>query len=402
MNPGQPEMQRQEGEIVLLDYFVVFFKRKRLVFLGTFAFVVLALAICFVLTPNYEGDVLIMPPQQNSSSMAAQFLGQMGGAAAGLLQAGGLTTTTGDLYVGIIQSEAILDAIIDRFDLQKFYNLDTRIETRKFVTDYLMQANTDTKSGIVSVSVLDPNAQKAADMANAFVQELQKLLENISDTDTKKRRLFLEKEMKRSFELLSEAENALKAFEEKTGVLKVDDQASAVLNQIVALKAQVAAQEIQIRVMQTYATPYNYDLKKAVEQLSGLRGELRKLEEKQEGAGPNVIIPTEQIPDLGTEYIRKIRDFKFNEMLYELLIKQYEAARLEEASDTINVDIISRATPGDRKAAPKILLVVLLLGALGFFILALVAFIVEFVETSSTKPEFRVRVNQIGTYLKRI
>jgi tyrosine-protein kinase Etk/Wzc len=400
MDPAPSASPQPEGDIVLLDYFMVFLKWKRLVFLGSFMFAVLALVICLVLTPNYQGDVDIMPPQQAGSSIASQFLGQMGGVA-GLLPTGGLTTT-GDLYVGIMQSDAILDAIIDRFDLMKFYDLDKRMDARKLLAENLMQAITDPKSGIVAVSVLDPDAQKAADMANAFAQELQKLLENISDTDTKKKRLFLEKETKRSLDLLSQAEDELKAFEEKTGVLKVDDQASAVINQIVGLKAQAAAQEVQIKVMQTYATPSNYDLKKAVEQLSGLKAELRKLEQKQENPGPNAIIPTGQIPDLGTEYIRKIRDFKFSEMLYELLIKQYEAARLEEARESSTVDIISPATPADRKAVPKTLLIVLLMGAVSFFLLTLVAFVLEFVEKSSTNPAFQVRVLQIGGYLKRV
>jgi uncharacterized protein involved in exopolysaccharide biosynthesis len=325
----------------------------------------------------------------------------MGGAAAGLLPAGGLTTT-GDLYVGILQSDAILDAIIDRFDLIKFYDTDTRVDARKLLAESLMQASSDPKSGIVSLTMLDPSPQKAADMANAFGQELQKLLENISDTDTKKRRLFLEKEMKRSFDLLSQAEDELKRFEEKTGVLKVDDQASAVLSQIIALRAQIAAQEVQVRVMQTYATPSNYDLKKVIEQLSGLKGELRKLEEKQDNAAPSVIIPTDQIPDLGTEYIRKIRDFKFNEMLYELLVKQYEAARLEEARESAAVDVISPATPADKRAVPRILLIVLLLGGLSFFLFTLFAFILEFIERNSTKPEFQIRLGQLGTYLRRV
>lgn len=401
MEPLQSPSQPKEEEIILLDYFMVFFRWKRLVFLGAFAFAVIALVICFVLTPNYEGDLDIMPPQQNSASIASQFLGQMGGAAAGLLPAAGLTTT-GDLYVGILQSDAILDAIIDRFDLIKFYDTDTRVDARKLLAESLMQASSDPKSGIVSLTMLDPSPQKAADMANAFAQELQKLLENISDTDTKKRRLFLEKEMKRSLDLLSQAEDELKTFEEKTGVLKVDDQASAVLSQIIALRAQIAAQEVQVRVMQTYATPNNYDLKKVIEQLSGLKGELRKLQEKQENAVPNVIIPTDQIPDLGTEYIRKIRDFKFNEMLYELLVKQYEAARLEEARESAAVDVISPATPADKRAVPRILLIVLLLGALSFFLFTLVAFILEFIERNSTKPEYQVRLSQLGTYLRRV
>jgi tyrosine-protein kinase Etk/Wzc len=400
MDSAQSSSKPPEGEIVLLDYFMVFFKRKRLVFLGTFAFTILGLVICFVLTPNYQGDVDIMPPQQGGSSIASQFLGQVGGAAAGLLPIGGLTTT-GDLYVGIMQSDVILDAIIDRFELMKFYDIDTRIEARKTLAENLMQAYTDPKSGIVSITVFDPNPQKAADMANAFSQELQKMLENISDTDTKKRRLFLEKEMKRSFDLLSQAEEELKVFEERTGVLKVDDQATAVLSQIIALKAQIAAQEVQIKVMQTYATPSNYDLKKAKEQLTGLNGELRKLEELQENAAPSVIIPTGQIPALGTEYIRKIRDFKYNETLYELLVKQYEGARLEEARESATVDVISPATPADRRALPKTLLIVLLMGAVGFFLLTLAAFVLEFVEKSSTNPDFQVRVSQIGGFLKR-
>ncbi len=249
----------------------------------------------------------------------------------------------------------MLDPIIDEFDLMQLYDLDTRVETRKMLSEEILTAVVDDENGgIISVTVQDTDPQRAADMSNAFVAQLTKLFDRVTDSEAGRRRVFFEGELRKAHEALSNAEDQLRAFQEVSGVIKIDDQSSAVLQGIASLRAQIAAKEVQIQVMKTYATGSNPDLKKAEEEVQALKEQLRKLEEKEKNYLGDTTITTGQIPGLGTEYLRIIREFKFRQDLYELLIKQYEAARLDEARESGQVQIVSAATPPDKKAKPKI------------------------------------------------
>jgi tyrosine-protein kinase Etk/Wzc len=393
------ESKVEEQAINLLDLLIVFLKRKRLIIGGTSALAVITAIVCLVLSPIYEATAKIMPPQQSSTSMAAQVLGQLGGAASMLL-GGSTPQASGYLYVGLMQSQAILDPIVARFDLLKLYNVETTQLARKVLLDDKFKAEVDSGSGIISVSIQDLSPERAANMVNTFTVELKKLLENLAVTESGKRRVFFEGQLKKSYENLSQAEESLKVFQQASGVLKIDDQAVAILQGIAALKAQLAAKEVQLKVMKTYATANNPDLKKVDEELTALKEELGKLEEKQEGHAPDVIIPTSQIPTLGLEYIRKMRDFKYQETLYELLVKQYEAARLDEAREAAIVQLIHQATPPENRLKPKVPLMVILATVIGIFLFSFTAFLMEFIEKASGDPENEERFKNLKKFLK--
>ena len=383
---------RQDDEINLLDYLIILLKHKKLIIGSTCGIAVITTIICLILPPVYQAETRVLPPQQSSTSLAAMIAGGIGGTdiTSSLI---GLKTPA-ELYIGMVESRTVLDRIINRFDLMKLYDKKHRIDTEKEILDDILEAAVDSKSGLIIISIEDKDPKRAADMANAFVDELKNLSKGLAVTEAAQRRLFFEEQLKDTKTSLMKAEEAMESFQEKTGALQVEDQAKAVIESIAALRAQIAAKEVEIKVMKTYSTPNDPDLQRSEEAIRGLKAEQNKLEVKS-GSGHDPLMPTGRMPEVGIEYERKLRDVKFNETLFELLTKQYEAAKLDEARDAAVIQVVDTAIPPDKKAKPKTVLVVLIATFLGFLLSIVVAFFTESIRNSSKDPENRERFNTI-------
>jgi uncharacterized protein involved in exopolysaccharide biosynthesis len=334
---------------------------------------VVSLVISLLMTPIFRAETKILPPQQNSSSIASQLLNQMGGFASLASSAVGIKNPN-EMYIGILRSRTVYDRIIDRFGLMKLYDAKYREDARKDLAKAL--AAKSGKDGMIVVSVEDRDPKRAADMANAFVEEMIGVSRGLALTEAAQRRLFFEEQLKDVKMALASAEEGIKGFQEKTGALKIDDQAKAVIQGIGNLRAQIAAREVQYKVAQTFATPQNPDLQRIEEELKGLKAELNKLEQKG-GNSPDPLMPTGRMPSVGMEYLRKLRDVKYNETLYELLAKQYEMAKLDEARDAVVIQIIDKAVIPERKVKPIKANIVALSTLTGFFLSILLTFYIE-------------------------
>jgi tyrosine-protein kinase Etk/Wzc len=386
----------QDDEINLLDYLIILVKHKKLIIAITLCAAIITTIICFIIPPTFQAKTAILPPQQ-SSSATAQLLSQMGGVGGlgGALGAG--VQTSSDLYVGFLKSTTVADRIIDRFDLMKLYDVSYRETARKKLLEDVLDASADKNSGIITITIEDKDAKRAADMANAFVEELKHLTKGLAVTEAAHRRLFFEEQVKDAKTSLTKAEEAMKSFQEKTGVVDTTEQAKAVIEGFAQLSAQVAAKEVELKVMKTYSTPNNPDVQKAEEALVGLKAEMNKLEVKDKGAH-DPIIPTVKIPELGTEYARKLRDVTFNETLFELLAKQYESAKLDEARDAAVIQVIDKALPPTKKANPKTVLLVAVAACGGFFLSVMLAFLIEYKERASKNPKTKEKFETLRKY----
>jgi len=391
-NPDRT-MYKDDDEINLLDYLIVLVKRKKLIGYITFGAMLITAIVSLIMPSIYKAETKILPPQQSGQSSAAQLLSQLGGAA-GLvgLPAGGLKTTN-ELYIALLKTNNILDRMIDRFDLMKFYKAKSRTEPRKALADAL-EAKDDKKSGIITIAVMDKDPKRAAQYANAFVEELRNLNKGLAVTEASQRRLFFEEQLEDVKNALAKAEEELKSFQEKKGVMDVSSQAKAVIDGIAKLKAEIVAKEVDLRVLKTYSTPNNPDVKKAEEGLKGLKAEMNNLMTKNK-IEHEPLMPTGEAAGLGLEYGRKLRNLKFYETLYELLIKQHEAARLDEAKDATIIQVVDKAEPPEKRFKPKRRQMVMIAGVVGFFLSIFAAFIMEYTEKSSSNPENRQRMDEI-------
>jgi uncharacterized protein involved in exopolysaccharide biosynthesis len=177
--------------------------------------------------------------------------------------------------------------------------------------------------------------------------------------------MFFEDQLRQTKESLTRAEEEIKGFQQRTGMFQVDAQARAIIEGIANLRARIAAKEVEARVLRSFATAQNPDLQRTEEEIRALRAELEKVETAK-GQGFDPLMPSGRVPEMGTEYLRKLRQLKYNETLYELLAKQYELAKLDEARDAVVIQVIDPAVPPERKSRPKRAVIVLASALLGF------------------------------------
>ena len=360
-------------EINIFELLATLAKYKKLIGLITVGFAIISLMICLLLPPIFRAETIILPPQQNSSSIATQLMNQLGGFANLVPGAIGVKSQN-DTYIGILRSRTVFDRIVDRFGLMKLYDVKYREDARKKLDKALTTRSG--KDGMIAVDVEDWDPKRAADMANAFVEEMVAVTKGLALTEAAQRRLFFEEQLIGANAALAKAEEGMKGFQEKTGALKVDDQARAVIQGIGSLRAQIAAKEVEYKVAQTYTTSQNPDLQRIKAELAGMKGELNKLEQKGE-KGYDPLMPTRRMPSVGMEYLRRLRDLKFNETLYELLAKQFEMAKLDEARDAIVIQVIDKAVPPEKKARPKTANIVALSTSIGIIVSIFLSFYLE-------------------------
>jgi tyrosine-protein kinase Etk/Wzc len=393
-------IENQEDEINLLDYLIVLAKRKSFIIKVTLGFAVITAVISLLMSPIYKAETKILPPTNGGSAIAAQLMNQLGqlGAIAGIGGGSINGKTPNDLYVGLLKSRTVLDKMIDRFDLMKLYRTNYRQNARGRLLDDVLAVRDDRKSGIITINVEDKDPKRAAEMANAFVEELQKLNTGLAITEASQRRLYFEEQLKGAKVSLTQAEEGMKSFQEKTGALNMESQAKAVIEGIGMLRAQIAAKEVELKVMRTYSTPQNPDLQRVEETLKGLRVELAKMEGRG-GKGHDPFMPTGRMAEIGTDYAKQLRDLKFNEVLYGLLLQQFEAAKLDEAKNATIIQVIDKAVPPEKKVKPKRAMMVLLAGIIGFFLSVFAAFIMEYRERANANPEDRERFDTLKKYL---
>jgi uncharacterized protein involved in exopolysaccharide biosynthesis len=384
-----------QQEASLLDFAIVLGKHKSLVLVLPALVASIAAAVTLLISNTYTATIRILPPVQNQSAAAA-LLGQLSGLAA---ISGGPPTLKnfGDMYVGMLRSDSVLDGVIEKFHLQRVYEKTTRIETRLALIEATKIVSG--KDGIIVLHVEDVDAKRAADLANAYLHELDKLNERIAVTEAGQRRIFFEKQLSKAKDALATAELALKKTQETTGLIKLDEQGKVLIESVAQLRAQIAAKEVQIGAMRTFATNLNPELIRNEQELIGLREQLRRMEKHNPHADGDVFIPTGRVPEAGLEYVRRLRELKYQEALFELLVKQLEIAKLDEAKNASIIQIIDRATVPDKKSKPNRAVITITTGVISFVLCILLALLIEAKRRLSVDPVTSSKLKELYSHL---
>ena len=330
----------EDDEISLLDLLQVVADNLRLLVLGPLAAGLLALGISFAITPTFTATTKFMPPQQQASGAASllQSLGALGGLAGA---ASGLKNPA-DQYVAFVKSRSVQDALIDRFGLTERYEQKLRQDARLELDGNVRVSSG--KDGLITIEADDKDPAFAAQLANASIEELGKLLNRLAVTEAQQRRVFFEKQLAKAKDSLVKAEQALKASGVNSSALKASPQAA--VEGLAKLKAAITAQEIKLASMRGYLTETAPDFKQAQTELAALRAQMVRAETEEPGAGKGQ-------SGADSDYIAKYRDFKYNETLFELFAKQYEIARVDESREGAVIQIVDVALPPERKSKPK-------------------------------------------------
>ena len=293
------------------------------------------LGVASLMKPVFTARTVVMPPQQQQSSAAAA-LGSLG-ALAGL--AGGSIKSPVDQYVALMQSATVSDRLIDRFKLMEVYEEEFRSVARKtLLTKAIITAGK--KDGLIVVEVDDHDPKRAADIANAYVDELRLMTNTLAVSEAQQRRRFFEQQLEVTKKRLTEAQVALQESGFSAGVPRAEPKAAA--DGYARLRAEVTAAEVRLQTMRRTLADSAPEMQQQQAQLEALRSELAKLEQRE--AAPSS-------KDAG--YIGRYRDYKYQETLFDLYAKQFELARLDESREGGLIQVVDVATAPDRKSKPK-------------------------------------------------
>ncbi len=393
--PRTARPDTKDDEISLMELLIVLAERIRTILSVTVIFAVLAIVIALILPQSYTANVTLLPPQQNSSMGAAlaSQVGSMGGMAA-LAGASLGIKSPNDMYVAMLKSRTVEDAMVQRFNLMQEYHQKYPSDARKAFEKYAVVDATG-KDGLIHISVEDRNPNRAAELANGYVDQFRKLSEHLAVTEASQRRLFFEQQLEQAKDNLANAEEALKQTEQKTGMIQLDSQARALIQSAAELRAQIAAKEVEIVSMRTFATSENSQLVQAQQELDGLRAQLAKLGGSESSADTGLMMSKGRVPEAGLEYLRKLRDVKYNETIFDILARQFEVAKLDEAKEGALIQVVDAAVPPDRRSFPKRGLIVIGATFAGFFVGMIVALVLAFYENFNRTAEHSVKIQRL-------
>jgi uncharacterized protein involved in exopolysaccharide biosynthesis len=349
-----------ETEVTLLDLTVLLVKHRRFIARFVVGATVLAVIIAFILPVRYEAKITLMPPAQRSS-LSSMLMGEMGsmGSLATLAAGGGLgLKNPADMYVSLLTSRTVEDAMIRDFGLVAEYRAKRMSDARKRL-ERRTTVVAGSKDGLIRITLEDSDPKRAAELANGYVEEFRRLSASLAISEAARRRLFFQQELEQAKHDLTAAEDAMQKTQQSTGVLQIDSQARALIESAAVLRAQVVAKEVEIQGMRSFAAEDNPQLLLAKQQLGALQSQLQQIAGSQQDAGSDIVLSKGRVTESGLEYLRRLRDLKYHETVFELLAKELEIAKLDEAREGEIVQVVDSAVVPDGKSSPHRTLIVI-------------------------------------------
>jgi tyrosine-protein kinase Etk/Wzc len=374
-NPS-PTYVSKRGELDLFLLALLIKRKSRRTKLTALAGLLFVLGMLFFTKPRFSATAALLVPQPSGSASSLALKLAMGG-----LDLGGGTS---EVYEDILESRTVADRLIEQYHLKDIYKVKYQLAAEKVLASRTKIVTS--KEGLVRVTVQDEDPKRAADMANSYLAELDRMNEGLAITSAGQQRLYFEREMIKEKDALADAEVELKKTQETTGILVPQTQVAANISAVEQTRAQLRLRQVQLGALLQGATSENPNVIRLQAEISGLENQLQAM---QSGTGSGVAtgIPTSKTPERALEYVRKEREVKFHEAVFALLAKQYELAKQEEAKTVSMIEVLDRATVPERKAWPPKTLFCLL-GMVGGALVGVVWTLVEaFVQTAMANPD---------------
>ena len=374
-----------------LDYGRVILKRWKLG-LG------LVLAVCLVtgvvslrMPKEYEATASVLPPSDASGGSPFRSLAAQAGA--GTILGGALlsATSTRDIFVGILKSRTMQDDIIKRYDLVKVYGFEGS-KTPMGSSRANLARMTDvrvSKEGVISVTAWAYDPKMAADIANVYVENLDRMNTSINVTDAGRSRLFLEGRVAEAQKALKDSEVRLREYQSQSKAVVMQEQTKAAVESAARLEGQILAAEVQLKTLQTYATQRHPDIIKLQESIGEMRSQLKRMEYGRVTGNPKLVpggaagdfsVALGSVPSTGLDLARLIREAKIQETIFTLLTEQLEQTKIAEAKDTSTVRILDRAVVPEWKSRPKVAQNTVTAGLFSIFVGVSLALLLDSVE----------------------
>jgi len=317
----------------------------------------------FLIPKRYQSATSMMPPDQSSSSsaMIAALAGRAGaGSSSGLAAlAGGLlgVKSNGELYMDLMRSGSVEGAIADRFNLQKLYGKRYRGDTLKKLASRT-KISEDKKSGVITIAVEDADPKRAQQMAQSYIDELNRLLIRVNTSSARREREFIEKRLTTVSADLDNAEEQLSKFSSSTSTIDIKAQTQAMVEAGAKLQAQWIASQAELESLRQIYGDENVRVRAARERIAVLQHQLEKIGGSVVAADPanatadELYPPLRRLPELGVRWANLYRSVRVQEEVYELLAAQYENARIQEAKEVGSVSVIDSPSWPEKKSFP--------------------------------------------------
>ncbi len=368
------------AKIEAVEWLWLFWDRRRLLATATLWGLVLSTVIAFLIPKDYESTARLMPPDAQSTSGVAMMAALAGSSTSGLgALAGDLLgmKSSGALFVVILSGSTVQTAIISRFDLLKVYHVRYKEDARKVLAKYT-SISEDRKSGVITIVVTDHNPYHARDMAQAYVEELDRLVAQVSTSSARRERIFIEQRLKTVKRDLDTASQQFSEYASKNTAIDITEQGKAMVEAAAKLEGELIAAQSELEGLEQIYTPNNARVRSVRARVDELKQQLDKfsgLDSTPEATNsPNspAQFPTiRQLPLLGVRWADLYRQTKIQEKVYELLTQQYELAKIQEAKEIPVVQVLDAPMVPEKKSFPPRLLI-MVLGALAIFVVTAV------------------------------
>lgn len=386
----------------LIDYLEIMIKWRKVILRNVTIITIIAIVITLLIPNQYTAIATILPPSTEQNVMTSLLAG---GLSMGLMGTSGLRTmlpglaTPSDLYAAILRSSYIRSKLVDKYNLKNEFKTKTYYDTHK-ILDEITHIKVSPE-GIISVSVTYKNKYLAANLANSYIEELDRFNNETAMTTGKKYRIFVEQRLKETSDSLVRAEESLRKFQEQHRTVALDVEIENAIATIAKLKSEIILREVQKGAVASagglnnpYVANIEKELRELKKQLARIEFGTQDTTRKEFGAGFSV--PFSRLPELSLEYARLLRELKIQEAVFELLTQQYEQAKIMESKDTPTVQILDRASPPEKKSFPKRSIIIVLVFIVSFAINFLGICVVLYIKQEKIKEQSSI--NRLNTY----
>jgi uncharacterized protein involved in exopolysaccharide biosynthesis len=398
VSPAARQDDVESDDADLLDYARVIWRHRWLILVLCLVSVLGTLIYMLYAPKIYESTTTLLLPKEGAGSGLLSAL-----AASGLAQQlPGISlpslTPNRDAVVSILKSRTVGEAVVQKFGLQERYKVP-------FLQDAIGRLHALTKvsvskEGVIAVKVEETDPQLAAQIANFFIEQLDRLVLQFGSGEASHQRKFIGEQLALARRNLESAEDALRRFQERNKAIVLQEQTRGAIEAAARLKGEMMASEVQLQVMRSFATESNPEVISLRHRVDEMKRQLAQMQYGDEvgrsstggvlgGARQEIYVPFAKVPEVGLELARQTRELKVQETLVSLLAQQLEQAKIAEAKDMPNVQVLDRAVPAERHSRPRVRLSMLIAGAISLFTGMFVALILEHVQGASSRRRRR-------------
>ncbi|NQV38833.1 MAG: hypothetical protein HQ509_12610 [Candidatus Marinimicrobia bacterium] len=380
--------QYMKKEINIIDFFYIIFKHKRIIIINFFVITLLTGIVSLLMPKTFQSTALLMPPSSDSGLGLMSSLSNLsfGNFNVGIDESSGMT------FIAILKSRSMQEAVINEYNLIKYYKVDDIEEALDVLADNVdvdideegtIRIITRVKTGWLSDINEELTAGKlAAGIANLLVSQLDRVNKDLKIKKAKFHRQFIEKRLEENLIDLNNAEEALKNFQVEFDVIALPEQTVAAINAAANVKAQIISNEIRLSVLRETFQSSHPDIANIEVELTELRSKLKTMEYRFHDSikdDYNLFPVFSDVPDLGIQYARLEREVTVQNTLFIYITQQHEEAKIQEARDTPTIQVLDKAAVPIHRIRPSRTMMVYIAGVMAIMISVFGAFFLEYI-----------------------